>query len=92
MKLSELPKPFPEFWKGLNHQAQREILTCLGDNLKPLPAILVVKPDVNEVGLVLLYSAKHSIPYKVKRNKGKVIFTFKDKGVRNQVFIGMRTL
>ena len=92
MDFNELPEKFREYWNFLTHEEQREVITCLGQNLKPLKFVLKVPATVNKCGPALAYLTKHKIPFEVKRVGQKIHFIFNKHGLRNDVLIGMNTL
>jgi hypothetical protein len=83
-----------EWFRALPREAQRGVITELGQLIKPLPATLRVKANPLEVARVLKYVEKWEIPYTYRANfkKTKLIFTFPSITIRNQVLIGIRIL
>lgn len=92
INFNDLPDGFKKLWEGLERDGQRDLITCLGENMKQLDYHLRMSADVNKVGRTLLYIEKHDIPYQVKRRGRHVVFTFKGQDVRNQVLIGRNTI
>ena len=87
-----LPAEFVDLWEGLDHAGQRELLTNLGSNLKPLKYVIRCPLDPASLSRIALYCMRYKIKYTVKQTKKYVKFIFDDKGVRNDVLIGMNTI
>jgi len=83
---------FGIWFKEQPRNTQREIVTALGQLIKPQPAILKVRATADEFSRVFIYCDKYKIPKKFSRKGNKIHFTFRDLETRNQVLVGMRTL
>jgi hypothetical protein len=95
MKIHELPEGVREWWNTLDNSRQREAMTCLRENLKPLTYKLRVKAKAEEVLRVLAFIQRHSerttkplVVSQVRREGGKVVFCFNDIESRNVALLG----
>lgn len=92
MEFKHLPDSLQQYWSSLSYDEQRQVLTCLGQNFKPLKYILRVPATIPDTAKALRYLDKHKIPYEAKAVGKKVHFIFNAHGLRNEVLIGMNCL
>jgi len=94
MRLEELPESFVKYWQNCSHAEQREVITCLGQALKPLKYVLKVPIEGKgeRVLLAVHYLTTNKVQYEAKKIGQKVHFIFDKHGVRNDVLIGMNCL
>ena len=92
MNYPDLPIELRNYWNSLKRKEQREVLTLLGDNIKPEKAFLKAKAETSVVAPILYYINQNKIPFKVERKGKHVVFAFESIKVRNQVFMGRLTI
>jgi hypothetical protein len=92
MDFRHLPDSVQKYWNALSYEEQRVVITCLGQNFKPLSYILKVPATIAGCGPALAYLTKHKIEYTAKKVGDKVHLIFNAHAVRNKVLIGMNTL
>jgi hypothetical protein len=91
MELRHLPDKVQKYWNSLSYDEQRQVLTCLGQNFKPLHYTLKVPATLTGCGPVIAYLTKYKIDYKAEKHGEKIHFVFDKHGIRNEVLIGMNT-
>jgi hypothetical protein len=89
MELRHLPDKVQKYWNSLSYDEQRQVLTCLGQNFKPLHYTLKVPATLTGCGPVIAYLTKYKIDYKAEKVGEKIHFVFDKHGLRNEVLIGM---
>jgi len=92
LKFSNLPEELSNYWDSLPREDQRELLACLGRNLKKQIFFLRAKAEVKEVAPILAYIQKHRIKYEANRVEDHIIFSFQGAEDRNAVQIGRHCL
>jgi hypothetical protein len=89
VELRHLPDKVQKYWNSLSYDEQRQVLTCLGQNFKPLHYTLKVPATLTGCGPVIAYLTKYKIDYKAEKHGEKIHFVFDKHGIRNEVLVGM---